>query len=692
MLDRHCRLRGWASRSTGPAAEVYRRSQDEPWRVVRTRWRVAGQVKGPVEGGGRVSGYFTAATGISIHQGDAFICDAGSNLIHRKSLTHSPGSVPFTAARPETERETEFLASSDNWFRPVQSISGPDGALYIADMYREVIEHPWSLPASIKRHLDLNSGNDRGRIYRVVRDGFVQPAPLDLGKLATAELVTHLDGGDRRLAQQVLSERHDPQAMPALERILNSQVAEISKVYALQSLAALGDLEPNHLLAGFSSPDPDRRRHAIIVSEALDPLPGRVSAALASLGSDPNPEVRFQLALSLGLRQGDWRLPILAELLASHGDEWIRGAALQALGSSAGRAFLTLANSAPPRPSTQLLTLAAMVGEAGSDAEVASVIDFAARDDEHRFQFLWTLAKSGRGGDRLRPLSGEVAAKASDPDAPLAERSAAIRLHGQLFDEQPSNLLQLLAESEEPQILDAIAVTLQTWDSSRSASILIERWDRFSQQGQVNAINTMLSPARAPLLLAAVRDGKIPLHAIDGPGIDRLRNHPDAEVRSLAKNILDDRSAMQDRVDHFAAALDLPGDAARGRTIFLSRCSMCHREGDAGFAYGPDVDSFRSAGKQSILTNLIDPSREIAPQFASHELQLKDGKMLSGRIVEQNDQGIRLALPAGLEMAVGRDEIVSSKQLARSPMPERLESGLSQQEMADLLEFLSNSE
>src|SRR5438067_8845768 len=99
----------WASiANDGPAAEVYRISPDEPWRVIRTRWRVAGLVPGPVEGGGRPSGYFTGATGTTIYRGDAFseeyrenafIADCGSNLVHRKKLL--PDGVGLIARRPD---------------------------------------------------------------------------------------------------------------------------------------------------------------------------------------------------------------------------------------------------------------------------------------------------------------------------------------------------------------------------------------------------------------------------------------------------------------------------------------------------------------------------------------------------------------------------------------------------------------
>jgi len=122
-------------------------------RVLRTQWRMSGKVTGPVEGGGRASGYFTGVSGITIYTGDAlaeefqnnaFIGEVAGNLVHREII--EPDGVCVIAHRAADEKKTEFLASSDTWFRPVQLANGPDGALYIVDMYREVIEHPWSLP------------------------------------------------------------------------------------------------------------------------------------------------------------------------------------------------------------------------------------------------------------------------------------------------------------------------------------------------------------------------------------------------------------------------------------------------------------------------------------------------------------------------------------------------------------------
>ena len=159
----------------GPASPVYRISPAEPWRVVRTRQRAADPAMvrrlPPTEL--FATGFFTSATGITIYRGsayppeyrgNAFVGDVGGNLIHRKTLEID--GATYLARRADLKGE--FLASTDNWFRPVNFANTPEGTLLILDMYRETIEHPFSIPEPIKKHLDLTSGKDRGRLYELV--------------------------------------------------------------------------------------------------------------------------------------------------------------------------------------------------------------------------------------------------------------------------------------------------------------------------------------------------------------------------------------------------------------------------------------------------------------------------------------------------------------------------------------------
>jgi putative membrane-bound dehydrogenase-like protein len=303
---------GGASRRSiatdGPQAAVYRISPVEAWRIVRTRLRVAKAASGLIEGGGTPSGYFTSATGITIYEGDAWpdayrgwalIADVGSNLLHRKQL--HPDGVTYLGYR--VDQQTEFLASTDIWFRPVQFCNGPDGALYIADMYREVVEHPLSLPPEIKRHLDLNSGSDRGRIYRVVPTDFKQPVPTRLGGVSPGELVKALDHPNawhRRTAARLIYQRQDAQVVPALQQLAAQAKLPEGRIGALYALEGLGALNEQILLAVLGDDHLQVRRNGVRLAESYAPLSLPLREKLLTLVNDPAISVRYQLAFSLG--------------------------------------------------------------------------------------------------------------------------------------------------------------------------------------------------------------------------------------------------------------------------------------------------------------------------------------------------------------------------------------------------------
>jgi putative membrane-bound dehydrogenase-like protein len=325
----------------GPQADVFRISPVEPWRLVRTRLRVAGEVPGPIERGGKAAGYFTSATGITIYDGDAWqrehrglaiVGDVGGNLIHRKRLV--PDGTLYTAHR--IDETSEFVASSDIWFRPVQFAVGPDGGLYVADMYREVIEHPDSLPPVIKRHLDLTSGRDRGRIWRIVPEGFQQPPPVRLGEASVAELVgllAHENGWHRRTAARLLLERANAEATGPLMRLAAETDSAVGRIHALYVLDGLSALDASTLGKALDDPHPRVRAHAVRLAETIANQDVRLRARLVDLASDASPHVHYQVAFSLGeLKRDDARNAALAKLLIDHGeDSYVRFAALSSL-------------------------------------------------------------------------------------------------------------------------------------------------------------------------------------------------------------------------------------------------------------------------------------------------------------------------------------------------------------------------
>jgi len=146
-----------------------------------------------------------------------FICEPVHNLVHREVL--EPDGISFLSHRSADEGKSEFLASTDNWFRPVMAKTGPDGALYVADMYRSVIEHPEWIPEDVKRHLDLRAGHEKGRIFRVRPEGReLRPIP-NLNLMDTAGLVAAMDspnGWQRDTVQRLIVEHADKTAKEAL--------------------------------------------------------------------------------------------------------------------------------------------------------------------------------------------------------------------------------------------------------------------------------------------------------------------------------------------------------------------------------------------------------------------------------------------------------------------------------------------
>jgi hypothetical protein len=159
-----------------------------------------------------------------------FISEPVHNVVHREVL--EPDGATFTSHRAADETEREFLASADDWFRPTMTRTGPDGALYIADMYRFVLEHPEWIAPETQARLDLRAGSDKGRIYRVFPTGAKLRAIPNLAKLDTPALVAALDspsGWQRDTAQRLLFERNAQDAVsraaPALQPIAKSQGA-----------------------------------------------------------------------------------------------------------------------------------------------------------------------------------------------------------------------------------------------------------------------------------------------------------------------------------------------------------------------------------------------------------------------------------------------------------------------------------
>src|SRR5256885_2974246 len=256
-------------RLVGAGAPVFRTSPVEGWRAIRSSRRLLAN-RGSPDASGVSHNVLDGVAGVTVYRGSAFpaqfygniFCgDAQNNLVHRRSLTAD--GVIFRSDR--LDPGTEFLRSKDNWFRPVNFLNAPDGTLLVLDMSREVLEAV-HIPMDVVAHLDLTSGRDRGRIYRVMPKGFKHSAEPHVGAFSTAQLVAALekpDGWWRDTAHRLLYERQDQSAEGRLRKLLHNSARPESRVVALWSLQGLNLLTDADIIAGLADSSSGVRENAL---------------------------------------------------------------------------------------------------------------------------------------------------------------------------------------------------------------------------------------------------------------------------------------------------------------------------------------------------------------------------------------------------------------------------------------------
>ena len=279
------------------------------------------------------AGQITAACGVTVYRGDAlpgeyannvFVCEPPGNLVHRRILEPDGAAFGSRRARPDVE----FLASPDDWFRPVNLTIGPDGALYVVDMYRAVVEHPHWLPAELSRKLPLNAGNDRGRIYRVVTAGAIHTqkrrsetrlVPGDLKSSPVQELVpllAHPNAWWRETAARLLYERQDQSAGVPLRTLLREGETAQARCHALWSLDGIGQLSESDVHVAMTDRNPRVREQAVRFSERWLKTSTTLLRDVVDCSRDADSRVRFQVALSLGEAGGGSHVAAALERIA----------------------------------------------------------------------------------------------------------------------------------------------------------------------------------------------------------------------------------------------------------------------------------------------------------------------------------------------------------------------------------------
>ncbi|MFO0801918.1 MAG: PVC-type heme-binding CxxCH protein [Gemmataceae bacterium] len=704
--------------AAGRYPNLKRISPPEPWREARTRLRKDKLVPGSDEGG-QPFGFFTGSTGVTVYRGDAFprefhgnvfVGEIANNLVYRAKL--EPKGLGWTAIRAEKDRE--FVASKDVQFRPVQFANAPDGTLYIVDMYRELIEGAAFLPPQVLKYVDVAGGMNRGRIWRVAPDGF-KPKPLPkFSEMRTRDLVKlleHPTGWHRDTAARLLYQRQDESAMEELWLLANSEVPE-ARMHALYAIQGLGRLRSPDVIAALKDTEPRVREHALRLSEGFG-LSAGLAKRFDELVDDPNPRVRYQLAFTLGSFKGETIEKHLAHLAHTDGgDPGVRFALLCSMNDRGAKVFAELLADEKYRSSETgkafLLALASQIAAANRTEETSIVLkSLGSLADKSLARTLVQAFASGlppavRGkfastGDAAKLLAELVADArkvAADEKASDANRAAAIRTLGLAPFADVKELLRASLGVRQPVPVQVAALqTLATFDSSEVPAVVIAAWPGMSPQIRTTAVETLLTRSTGVIaFLDAVEKGTIRPTDLDPARVKLLQQSPDEKIRTRAAKLFQGTTNAKraEVIAKYQKALELKGDAAKGKLLFKESCSSCHKLEGVGEAVGPDLAAIKQRGIESVLTNILDPNREVLPQYYTYLLTTDDDVTITGMIAAETANTVTIRKADGTSSTIQRVNIATLKSSGLSAMPEGLEDKLSVEAMADLLAYLAS--
>jgi putative membrane-bound dehydrogenase-like protein len=683
----------------------------------------------------KAANHFTSACSVIVYRdelfgpaftGNSFVSEPVHNLIHREVM--SPQGVTFSSRRAPDETHSEFLASSDNWFRPTMIQTGPDGALWVADMYRQVIEHPEWIPKDWQKRLDLRAGHDKGRIYRVYPVGQRPRSVPRLDRLDTRGLVAALDspsGWQRDMAQQLLVQAGDRAAVPLLERQAAESPRALCRLHALCTLDGLSALQPAVLRRALADAHPGVRRHAVRLSEPLLNRVPELGAALLKLGRDPDPQVRMQLAYTLGEWQDAQAGPALAHLaLADPGDRYLAAAVMSSVNRDNLDAVLlaVLAESKsisiPADLVDRLFRAARGLGDQRAMVALLRAVATPERGEFAAWQFaalaglVDTLDRGNTSLKRLRDDGGKElqaavdqlaalfsAARSAAADAQTApgKRSAAVRLLGRGPDRQAEDLA-LLAKLLAPQTADdlqaAVVDNLGRLRDPHVPATLLQGWKGYSPTLRAQVLDTLLRRDDwIKALLDAVERQQVLPSEFDAPRRQRLMGSKAAGIRTraaklLAASIDPDRQKV---IEAFRPALQLPGDTNRGLTVFRKTCASCHRLEDFGQQVGPDLASVGDKSPEGLLIAILDPNRSVEAKYLNYYAVTKDGLTITGVLASETGTSITLVGPDGNKHVILRTELDQLYSTGKSAMPDGLEKDLKPQDLADLIAYVRSA-
>lgn len=616
------------------------------------------------------AGTNTACSGLGVYRGtlmpelrnDVFVPDPTGQLITRYRI--APNGASLKATR--VGERTEFFRSNDEWCRPVNITTGPDGAIYVCDIYRRWIDHARFFPESFAKTHDLRQGEHHGRIWRIrpkgVRVPKIEAAPTD--EAALRQWLEHPNAWQRETAGRLLMESGAPLAIPndhgeALVEPNRKRFFEI-----LQRPDTSDDIDAAEIekraASILESPEDEWMAKAVLASSARScgSVLARVLADVRYV--EQHSVVRSRVILSFAT----------ASSAAGHGPDFAR--MLGALHVSPGR----LTWWKPPL----LEGLAVGIPKSGGKWGARSLGEWVAKaptphqDAARKIGALMALMDAA--------LSGTA------PDETL--RLACLPLLSQRKWEDAEPILRELFSPRQSAALQGGALAiLRRFGAEKGAGLVYTLLPTAGPALRRDLVSLLTANPRTALdLFQRMEKGEISPALVDVETQWRYQQGT-GELRDLAVRLFartsDDRAAV---LAGYLACAKMPGDAQRGRQVFTTICTTCHRIGDVGVEVGPSLADVRVKPPEALLSDILDPNRMFEARWSAYQVEMEDGQTLIGLITAEDQESVVLTIMGGRRETLSRRAIKQMKSLDRSLMPPGLEAAISKEQMADLLAYL----
>jgi putative membrane-bound dehydrogenase-like protein len=625
---------------------------------------------------------------------------------------------------------SDFLIGNDPWFRPIDTLSGPDGALYVVDWYD-----------ARANHVDPRDNWDKtnGRIYRVAwKHAPPQERPPLAGMTSTdlVDVLKHPNVWYRSEARLLLAERRDGTAIGQLKRALPA-ATDAEPLWALAGQGAVDEALCLQLLA---HPNADIRAWAIRLQGDTRRCKSQFRDALVSLArTEPSPAVRNQMACTAKRLPAADAMPIVRELLRRNEDAkdpqipMLLWWAIEDKAVS-GRDLVLGLLSTPEdwKPAITSTTIVERLGRRymveGDAAGCAQLLSLAP-DDESRTLILRGMNKAleGRRPDRMpEPLQGPLSDLRKKAPKDVTILMLAIRLGSDdayedalklvgSIDARPTDAVQLLQILGQMGRLSALPVllrvlgghneshqeaalgALQSYQDPTVPLVVLKVLPGLKGNSRKRAFSLLTARADSALeLLKAVDSGAlkpadVPLAelqkivAFDNPDLNALLQKHWGKVGAATPG---EKQAQISSIRNILSKGRGRGDRARGKAIFTKTCAVCHTLWNEGNKIGPELTAADRKNIELLALNIVDPSAQIRPEYTAHKILTTDGQVLTGLIVEQSAGAVTVLDANNQRTVLSRDRIQTMKPSELSLMPEKLLDPLTDPEILDFFAYL----